>query len=109
MKKLARLVGIVGGVAAVLWAMRDRLISIAAPREPEPPKFRVVTSPPMKAEDDLTEVVGIGPVFAARLSAAGITSFRAMVGAGVDRVAEAAEVPVSRAQGWISQASALST
>jgi large subunit ribosomal protein L21 len=109
MKKLARVLGILGGIAAVAWAMRDRFISIAAPREPEPPSFRVVTSPtpppvPNPNPDDLTEVVGIGPVFARKLMEAGITTFAELAGAGPSRVAEAAGVPESRVHDWIEQA-----
>jgi hypothetical protein len=41
-KKLLRVVAVVGAVAGVAWAMRERLISIEAPREEHPPRFRVV-------------------------------------------------------------------
>lgn len=107
MKKLARLVTVVGGVAAVIWAMRERLVSIAAPREPEPPKFRVVTPPSEPAEqgeDDLTLINGIGPVFSERLVGAGITSFAALRDAGAERAADITGVPVSRAEPWIAEA-----
>ncbi|HUO47051.1 MAG TPA: hypothetical protein VM470_09505 [Acidimicrobiia bacterium] len=42
MKRLLRFIAVVGAVAGVAWAMRDRLISIPAPREESPPSFRVV-------------------------------------------------------------------
>lgn len=111
MKKLARLIGLLGGVAVVVWAMRDRLVSIATPREPKPPTFRVV--PPVApakvaAEgDDLTRVIGIGPVFAARLREGGIETFRAIAEAGRHRVAEVVGVPPSRVDSWIEQAGSL--
>ena len=106
-KKLARLVGVIGGVAAVIWAMRERLVSIAAPREPEPPRFRVVTppsEPPAAGHDDLTLINGIGPVFASRLQDAGISSFAALHQAGAERAAEIAGVPPNRAEPWIADA-----
>ena len=106
-KKLARLVGVVGGVAAVIWAMRERLVSIAAPREPEPPRFRVVTppsEPPQPGKDDLTLINGIGPVFAERLQDAGIASFRDLSEAGAERAADVTGVPVSRAVPWVTEA-----
>jgi hypothetical protein len=55
--KIGKVIGFVGGAIAILWAMRDRLVSIAAPQDPEPPRFRVVPpSPaPPAAEDDLTD------------------------------------------------------
>lgn len=102
MRKIAKIVGFVGGVAAVVWAMRDRLISIAAPREPQPPTFRVV--PPIKEADDLTEITGIGATYAGRLAEAGIRSYADLARAGAARVADAAGVSVARAEDWISQA-----
>jgi len=124
MKRVARILGLVVAVAVVVWAMRDRFVSIAAPREPEAPGFRVVTTPaaPPAAEasstvvadapaeapnpnpDDLTEVVGIGPVFARRLMEAGITTFSELAGTSADRVAEVTGVPGSKAADWIEQA-----
>lgn len=112
MKKVARLLGILGGIAAVVWAMRDRLVSVAAPREPDPPRFRVVPPPAGTGQaadgdtgDDLTEIIGIGPVYAERLRRDGIDSFRALAGADAARVAEVAQVPDGRAADWIGQAS----
>lgn len=90
--------------------MRDRFVSIAAPREPEPPTFRVVTPPSEPPTDrgpqadDLTEVNGIGPVFARRLMEAGISTFADLAGAAPDRVAEIVGVPEPRAVEWIEQA-----
>ena len=111
-KKLARLVGVVGGVAAIIWAMRERLVSIASPREPEPPRVRVVTppsEPPAAGDDDLTLINGIGPVFSERLKDAGISSFQALYEAGADRAADVTGVPVSRAEPWIAEAQTRST
>lgn len=110
MKRLARIVGVLGGVAAVVWAMRERFVSIATPREPEPPTFRVVTSPSIPPRpsdpDDLTEVNGIGPVFARRLMEGGISTFTELAAASPDRLAELTGVPESRVTDWISQADA---
>ncbi|MGF1667608.1 MAG: helix-hairpin-helix domain-containing protein [Acidimicrobiia bacterium] len=110
MKKVARLLGLLGGVAAVAWAMRDRFVSIASPREPEPPTFRVVTPPsapptPRASDpDDLTEVNGIGPVFARRLMEAGISTYAELARATPGRVAEVAGIPEARVTDWIEQA-----
>jgi polyhydroxyalkanoate synthase len=101
-------VGILGGVGAVIWAMRERFISIAAPREPEPPTFRVVTAPskpPRPSDpDDLTEVNGIGPVFNRKLMEGGISTFAELAEASLDRVVELTGVPEPRAEAWIEQA-----
>jgi predicted flap endonuclease-1-like 5' DNA nuclease len=112
MKKFMRILGILGGIAAVAWAMRDRFVSIAAPREPEPPSFRVVTEPtppptPPTEPDDLTIVNGIGPVFARRLMEAGIATISQLAAADPARVAEVAGVPEARVETWLEQAAAL--
>lgn len=112
MKRVGRLIGFIGGAAAVLWAMRDRLVSIAAPAEPQPPKFRVVTPPaPVPAmpstetvTDDLTQINGIGPVFASRLRAAGLDSFEKIAASDDATLAEAVGVPEARVEGWRRQA-----
>jgi predicted flap endonuclease-1-like 5' DNA nuclease len=108
MKRLARVVGVMGGIAAVLWAMRERFVSIAAPREPEPPTFRVVTPPGQSLRpsepDDLTQVNGIGPVFARRLMEGGFSTFAELARADVERVVDLTGVPESKATDWIRQA-----
>lgn len=49
-KRLLRTVVVLGGLAALAWAMRDRLISIATPREEQPPVFRVPDGVPPNTE-----------------------------------------------------------
>lgn len=113
MKRIGRVVGFIGGAAAVVWAMRDRLISIAAPAEPQPPRFRVVkpdstpTPDPTNVTDDLTKITGVGPVFAARLRAAGIDTFERVAEADDATLADVTGVAESRVEGWRRQASNL--
>jgi predicted flap endonuclease-1-like 5' DNA nuclease len=111
MKRIAGAFGMIGGIVAVIWAMRDRLVSIAAPREPEPPRFRVV--PPSDADgagedtaapDGLTAIRGIGPVYAERLHRAGIDDIATLAVSDPQSVADAAVVSVDRANGWIEEA-----
>lgn len=103
MKKVTKVVGILGGIAALIWTMRDRFIQIAAPKEPEPPTFRVV--PPKR--DDLTEINGIGPVFASRLVEAGITTFAGLAAADVSTVVDATGISDAKAADWIGLAGAI--
>jgi polyhydroxyalkanoate synthase len=58
------------------------------------------------ADGDLESVNGIGPTYAERLREAGIDGLAALAAAAPETVAEAAEVPVSRAEDWIDQAGA---
>lgn len=107
MNKVGKILGLVGGALAILWAMRDRLVSIAAPQDPEPPRFRVVPpSAPVVTEDDLTAISGIGPVFAGRLRDAGINTFADVAQAGPERLAEVTGATPSRTSEWVSAASA---
>lgn len=107
------LVGIGAGAAAVAWLIKDRLLGPETkPMQPgEAPAFRVAPSDapsgPVTGADDLSEVKGIGPVYRARLEQAGITGFAALVDAGAERVATAAQVTEERATDWITQAASL--
>lgn len=102
LKKVAKVLGLIGGAAAVIWAMRDRLISVATSREPQPPTFRTAAS--ATAVPQVDEVDGIGPVFAKRLVEAGIKDLPTLAQASPDSVAEAAGVSAGRARDWIDQA-----
>ena len=99
MKRIAQVVAVIAGIAAVVWAMRDRFISVATSREPLPPSFRATPhGTPVDAID------GIGPVFADRLAGAGLGSVAALAKATPDQVAEAASVSTARARTWIELA-----
>lgn len=102
LKRAAGIIGVVGGVAAVLWAMRDRLISVTISREPEPPTFRAV-APEM--DSGVETIDGIGPTYAKRLAEAGVTTLADLAGASPDLVAESAGVSAARARAWIEEAS----
>jgi polyhydroxyalkanoate synthase len=101
MKKMAKFIGIIGGAAAVIWAMRDRFVTVATSREPDSPQFRAVRT---GAKPDVSAIDGIGPVFANRLEAAGLRTVSDLAEASPDRVAEAAGVSANRARSWIDQA-----
>ncbi len=116
MKRVARILGILGGLGAIAWAMRDRLVSVAIYREPQPPAFKVPTANPGgKVTDDkpapvptaggeITSITGIGPVYATRLETVGISTLDQLADARPEQVAAAAEVPLSRAVGWVDTA-----
>jgi len=108
--KAARVIGIVGGLGAVAWAMRDRFVTLALIREPEHPTFTLPPEIPESAPtdpDDLTTVAGIGPVFARRLMEAGIATYENLAGATPARVAGIVNVTEARAGKWIEAAARL--
>jgi predicted flap endonuclease-1-like 5' DNA nuclease len=112
MKKILRFLGVLAGLGTVIWVMRDRFISLALPREPEPPSFRVAPHPPMDEEpldEDLTIIKGVGPVYAARLEEAGINSLADLGKADAESLASAIDVPAARVAVWIEEAMFLSS
>ncbi|HEY7563646.1 MAG TPA: hypothetical protein VIA81_01850 [Acidimicrobiia bacterium] len=46
MRRLLKTIVFLSGMAALVWAMRERFISITAPREEKPPAFRVPNGVP---------------------------------------------------------------
>jgi predicted flap endonuclease-1-like 5' DNA nuclease len=101
MKRATKVIGFIGGVLAVIWAMRDRFISVATSREPQPPHFK---SPDSASSAPVDAIEGIGPVFAKRLTEAGIDDVESLGSASPDQVAEAAGVSAARARNWIELA-----
>lgn len=106
-KQFLRIGGVIVGLGAAVWALRDKLLP--APEIPDgpPPRFRTGESP-APSTDDLTMVKGIGPVYAERLTEAGITSFAALASADTTTVSEAAGISESTAASWMEQATSLS-
>ncbi len=107
LKNVLRVAGIAVGVGAAAWAMRHRLLP--APNVPEEPPARFRTGPDTVQEtaadaDDLTEITGIGPVYAGRLAEAGITSFDGLAATSAAGVASAAGVSESTAAEWTDRA-----
>jgi predicted flap endonuclease-1-like 5' DNA nuclease len=101
--KVAKVVGFVGGIVALVWAMRDRFISVAVSREPEPPSFK---NPPAANPSEgagLESINGIGPTYADRLRAAGYTKPVDLAGADPEEIAKIAGVGTNRASSWLDQ------
>lgn len=106
MARLMRGLLAIAGVIAVLWLVRDRFVTIGLPKNAEPVSFRVAPHDPAAAPPpaELTDVPGIGPVYAERLSDAGIDSAHDLAVADPAFVAAAAGVSEERAAGWIDAA-----
>jgi predicted flap endonuclease-1-like 5' DNA nuclease len=106
LKTFLRLAGLVVGLGAAAWALRNRLLPAPAIPEGPPPRFR--TSPPATAApDDLTVIKGIGPVYAERLVAAGFDTFAALASAGAEAAGNAAGVSSDTARKWVKSARTL--
>ena len=114
MKKFLKLLTLFAFAAGVTWLLRDQLVPGPTAPDPHPPPFRhppeaprAATGHAEPATDDLTKVNGIGPVYAARLDAAGITTFRDLANADADRLATDAGLPRDRVVDWIGKAADL--
>jgi len=115
-KTLLRLTGLALGLAAAGWALRERLLPAPAIPDEPPPRFRGVTPPPpappatdpspspAPEPDDLTAIRGIGPVYAERLAAAGITRFAELAAADAAALAAHCGVGPATAAAWIDRA-----
>ncbi|GMQ94325.1 MAG: hypothetical protein BMS9Abin12_1813 [Acidimicrobiia bacterium] len=101
-KNLLRIAGVVAGLGAAAWALRDRMLPQPEIHDEPPPKFRAGGG-----VDDLTLIKGVGPVFRERLAAAGIHSFSDLGGSNADEIAGAAGTSTTVAQGWVKTAQAL--
>jgi predicted flap endonuclease-1-like 5' DNA nuclease len=129
-KKFVRIALLVAAWAAVTWLYRDKLLPLPRPDKGPVPHFRTGTaerqapaspvagpaardrtdptpatleSPP-RSEDDLTEILGIGPVYRSRLVGAGIATFADLAAADPLDVAAAIDVADTMVAGWIAQA-----
>ena len=116
MRKLIKLVGLAVGAGAVAYLMKGRLVPVPEGPTEEPPTSRVApAAQPGDAPgdphdgDDLTEVKGIGPVYAERLAQSGITTFAGLAATDAAVVAEAAGVTEDRAADWTSHAAQLAS
>ena len=130
MKRFVRIALLVAAWAAVTWLYRDKLLPLPRPEKGPTPHFRtgvaaipgarreapapvtdrpaaVPAAPPDPAPpagDDLTAIVGIGPVYRNRLADAGIATVAGLAAADAVAVAEAIDVADSMVAGWIAQA-----
>ena len=100
MKNAIRIAGVVAGLAAAAWALRDRMLPDPAQPTDSPPRFRTGGT----AGDNLTEIKGVGPAFAQRLADSGITTFSTLAGEDAATVAEIANTTETTAQRWVDDA-----
>lgn len=113
MRRFLRAAGLLAGLGAAAYLLRERWVRV--PEEPGPPPHFRATSPNGEAAapasavtqalaDDLTEINGIGPVYAGRLQASGITTFSGLAAADAEGTAETIDVGPEMVADWIAQA-----
>jgi predicted flap endonuclease-1-like 5' DNA nuclease len=108
-KNLIRVAGVVAGIGAAVWAMRDRLLPAPEVHNEPPPRFRESPSPAPKAASakgtgDVTDIKGIGPVTADKLASAGIADIATIAASTPDDLSTAAGVSETVAGRWIAAA-----
>lgn len=91
-------------VATIVWLTREHLLPTPHVAHEPPPHYRSTPPPPKTSDDDLTAIKGIGPVYAARLNEAGVSSFRALAESDATVLAKSLGIPVNSAAAWIAQA-----
>lgn len=94
----------VAGVAFLFWLLRDRLVHLTPKRTAFVSPLRPAPADRVPPRADITEVEGIGPVYAERLATAGIEGLAGLAGADPMTVAEAAGIPHERAEAWVAEA-----
>lgn len=120
MKKLFKLATLFAFVAGITWVLRDQLLPGPEAPTSHPPAFRHPPSSPQQSPqapqaaepvaadtDDLTKVNGIGPVYAKRLAALGVTSFSELAASDADDLAARSEIARDRIADWINKAADL--
>lgn len=103
MKKLLGVIAVAGAaVAAIAYLTREQMLPAPeTPREP-PPKFRTGAdmTPGEDPAEDLTELKGIGPTYAARLADMSIVTRSDLAAADAQTVAEQVGTSVSTVEAW---------
>jgi predicted flap endonuclease-1-like 5' DNA nuclease len=105
-KNLIRVAGVVVGLGAAVWALRDRLLPAPEIHDEPPPRFREVAPQPQVPANaaELTDIKGVGPVTADKLVAAGITSVTQLAGTDPTIVSDSVGVSAAVADKWIRAA-----
>ena len=108
MKRILRLLTLAGAVAGAVWYARQQAAPEPAPSGGEwtpRPQLRAVPDPAEEDStgDDLTEIHGIGPKYAAQLSSLGIETFAALADSDPTELAEQLD-PRASVEDWITEA-----
>jgi predicted flap endonuclease-1-like 5' DNA nuclease len=112
-RNLIRFTGVIVGLGAAVWALRDRLLPAPEIHDEPPPRFREAATRTVSAataeaiESSLTDIKGVGPVTADKLIRAGFTDISKVAGAKPAVLADAVGTSESVADKWITSAKSL--
>ncbi len=106
-KNLIRISGVIVGLGAAAWAVRDRLLPSPEIHDEEPPRFRDA-SQIRPASESLTDIKGVGPVTAKKLSEAGVASIAEIAEMRPEDLGPTVGASVASAEKWIESAKTLS-
>jgi len=101
-RNVLKVVGVLAGLCAAAWALRDRMLPQPEISTEPAPKFRTGSK-----SDDLTLIKGVGPVYRDKLSAAGIQTFSELAARNAEEIAQAAGTSSSVAASWVKSAQSM--
>lgn len=121
MKRLLKFFAFLGGLGAVGWLVRHRLVGMTLNREPQTPEPAPEPQAPeptheqeaVEAEDGpppsttLVDVLGMSSEDAERLESAGISTVKQLAIADAAELAEKTGLDEDRLSGWMEKAAAL--
>ena len=107
--KILKLATAAALLAAIVWLTREHLLPTPHVSHEPPPHYRSTPPPPEPADDNLTAIKGIGPVYADRLRNVGFTTFRALAESNADQLAADIGVSPELTEDWITQARSRTT
>lgn len=110
-KNLMRVAGVVVGLGAAAWALRDRLLPAPEIHDEPPPRFREPTPSPTPdasgSSDDLTAIKGVGPVTARKLEDAGYSTLADIAAADAESLSTSVGTSQTTVSRWIEAAGRL--
>ena len=121
MKRLLKFFAFLGGLGAVGWLVRHRLVGMTLNREPQTPEPAPEPQAPeptheqeaVEVEDGpppsttLVDVLGVSSEDAERLESAGISTVKQLAIADAAELAEKTGLDEDRLSGWMEKAAAL--
>ncbi len=107
MKRLLKVFAFLGGLGALGWLMRNRVVSVTMNREPQTPEPAPEPTVDQQASSDLVTIDGLSDAHAAQLSTAGVATISQLAEADLPALSKATGIPEEQIAAWIKSAEAL--